>query len=119
MRNEGSVKLLEIHINHNLGFGYHVNQLCKKASKKRHSLARITKYMDINKQRMLMKAFVSLQLSQCLLIWMFHSRKMENRKNKINKIALNLVYQDSHNLPFQELLAKFKSVSVHQKTFSR
>ena len=38
-----------IHLNNNLNFHYHANQLCKKASKKLHALARIAKYMDINK----------------------------------------------------------------------
>ena len=46
---------------------------------------------------------------------MFHSRKMENRINSIHKIALKLVYQDTHELTFQELLAKGKSANVHQK----
>ena len=67
-KNEDSVKLLGIHLNNDLNFDYHVNQLCKKASKKLHALARIAKYMEINKQRMLMKAFVSSQFSYCPLI---------------------------------------------------
>ena len=48
---------------------------------------------------------------------MFHSRKMEYRINSIHKRALKLVYQDSPDFTFQELLAKDKSVSVHQKNF--
>ena len=48
MRNEDSVKLLGIHNNNNLNFDYHVNHLCKKASKKLHALAGIAKYMDIS-----------------------------------------------------------------------
>ena len=46
---------------------------------------------------------------------MFHNRRMEHRINSIHKIALKLVYQDTHELTFQELLAKGKSASVHQK----
>ena len=116
IRNEDNAKLLGIHFNNNLNFDYHVNQLCKKASKKLHAFARIAKYMDINKRRMLMKAFVSSQFSYCLLIWMFHSRKIEHRINNIHKRALKLVYQDSPDLTFQELLAKYKSIKVHQKS---
>ena len=41
---------------------------------------------------------------------------MEHRINSIHKRALKLVYQDSSDLTFQELLAKDKSVSVHQKS---
>ena len=97
IKNENSVKLLGIHLNNDLNFDYHVNQLCKKVGKKLHTLARIAKYMDINKRTMLMKAFVSSQFSYCPLIWMFHSRKMEHRINSIHKRALKLVYQDSKN----------------------
>ena len=118
IRNEDSVKLLGIHFNNNLNFDYHVNQLCKKASKKLHALARIAKYMNINKRRMLMKAFVFSHFSYCSLVWMFNSRKMEHRINNIHKRDLKLVYQDSPDLTFLEFLAKDKSVGVHQKTFS-
>ena len=59
IRNENGVKLLEIHINNNLNLDHHVNQLCKKTNKKLHALARIAKYIDINKQRMIMKTFIS------------------------------------------------------------
>ena len=34
IKNEDSVKLLGIYLNNDLNFDYHVNQLCKKASKK-------------------------------------------------------------------------------------
>ena len=59
IRNEDSVKHLGILINNDLNFDYLFKQLCWKASKKLHSLARIAKCMSINKQIMLMKAFVS------------------------------------------------------------
>ena len=80
-----------------------------------YALARIAKYMDIKKRRMLMKDFVSTQYSNCPLIWMLHSRKMEHRINSIHKRALKLNYQNFHDPIFQELLTKDKSVSVDQK----
>ena len=81
----------------NLNFDYHVNQLCKKASKKRHALARIAEYMNINKRRMFMKAFVSSQFSNCPLI-MIYSRKMEHRINSIHMRDLKFVFDDSRDL---------------------
>ena len=39
---------------------------------------------------------------------------MENRVSKIRERALRLVYDDSRNLPFEELLFKGNSVSIHQ-----
>ena len=51
--NESTVRLLGIHIHNRLNFDYHVSQLCKKASKKLHALARIFKYVETSKRRLL------------------------------------------------------------------
>ena len=57
---------------------------CKKASQKLHALARISHYMDLNKRRNLMKAFITSQFSYCPLIWMFHSRSLNNKVNRMH-----------------------------------
>ena len=89
------------------------SNLCKKASQKLHALARISHYKDLNKRRDLMKAFITSQFSYCPLIWMFHSRSLNNKINRIHERALRLVYQN--NLSFSELLDLDNSVTVHQK----
>ena len=61
-----------------------MNQICNTASKKIYALSRVCKYMDQNKPRMLMKAFMNLQFSNCPLVWMFHSTDTENGVNKIH-----------------------------------
>ena len=66
-------KLLGISIDTTLSFGHHIISLCKKASRKLHVLARITDYMDCEKQRFLMKAFLTSQFNYCPLILMFHN----------------------------------------------
>ena len=86
---------LGFHIDGRLDFDHHVSQICRKASKKLHALSRISKCMDINKRRMLMKALIILQFSYCPLVWMFHSRNTENRVNKIHERVLRFVYGDS------------------------
>ena len=47
---------------------------------------------------------------------MFHGRKIKHRTNSILKGDLKLVYEDSYDLTFRELLATDKSVSIYQKT---
>ena len=59
-----------------------------------------------------MKAFITSQFSYCPLIWMFHSRNLNNKINRIHERALRLVYQN--NLSFSELLEIDNSVTVHQ-----
>ena len=62
-----------------------------------------------------MKAFITSQFSYCPLIWMFHSRNLNNKINRIHERALRLVYQN--NLSFSELLDLDNSVTVHKKKF--
>ena len=114
INNSNEEKLLGIKIDTKLSLENHVSSLCKKASQKLHALARIVNYMDLSKRKSLMKAFVTSQFNYCPLIWMFHSRELNNRINRIHERALRLVYQDN-SLSFAELLQKDNSVIIHQR----
>ena len=67
-------KLLGVHIDSELAFEYHVSKLCQKASNKPYALAHISPYMDRDKLRNLMRAFIYSQFQYFPLIWMFNSR---------------------------------------------
>ena len=98
------VKLLGVNFEGRLYFDYHVNTLLKKAKKKYHALARVCNYMDTKKRRVLMKAFTTSQFCYCPLVWMFHSRTLNNRINKIHERALRLVCKNETFLSFDDLL---------------
>ena len=102
IKNSTEEKLLGVKLDSNFSFENHVISLCKKASQKLHALARISHYMDLNKRRNLMKYFITSQFSYCPLIWMFHSRSLNNKINRIHERALRLVYQN--NLSFLTFL---------------
>ena len=106
--------LLGILIDSELSFDQHISSICSKASKKLHALGRIASFMSFNKRRTLMKAFIESQFNYCPLIWMFHSRTMNNKINRIHERALRLVYSD-HVSSFDELLKKDRSVSIHHR----
>ena len=89
-------KLLGISIDTTLFFEHHITSLCKKASQKLHALARISHYIDFEKRRSLMKAFVISQFNYCPLIWMFHNRALNNRINMMHERAFRLVYQNKN-----------------------
>ena len=61
-----------------------------------------------------MKAFIESQFNYCPLIWMFHSKTMNNKINRIHERALGLVYSD-HVSSFDELLEKDRSFSIHHR----
>ena len=106
--------LFGILIDSELSFDQHISSICSKASKKLHALGRIASFMSFNKRRTLMKAFIESQFNYCPLIWMFHSRTMNNKINRIHERALRLVYSD-HVSSFDELLKKDRSFSIHHR----
>ena len=90
----------------------HVTHLCMKASQKLHALARVSHYMNFEKKRTIMNAFIISQLGYCPLAWMFHSRKLNCRINRIHERALRIVYDDE-NKTFEELLRMDNSFKIH------
>ena len=91
---EKIVKLLRIKIDNLLTFSDHISSICKKVSLKLHALARVSWFMDQDKLRLLLKAFIESQFSYCSLVWMFHSRVLNNRIN-LHERALRFVYKDN------------------------
>ena len=107
--------LLGITINHELKCDDHVNYLCKKASLKLNPLARIARFMNISKKRIIMKSFIESQFGYCPLIWMLHSRGLNNKINCIHERALKITCNDKSS-SYSELLTKDRSVTIHHKT---
>ena len=61
-----------------------------------------------------MKAFIESKFNYCPLVWMFHSRTMNNKINRIHERALSLFYSDDIS-SFNELLKKDQSFSIHHR----
>ena len=114
IENQHSAKLLGINIDNKLTFDKHVSNLCFKASQKLHALARIRNFMSIKQSKILMKTFILSHFGYCPLIWMMHSRTLNNRINKIHERALRLVYKDDVS-SFSDLLKKDNSFTIHER----
>ena len=107
-------KLLELQVDSDLTFDEHISSICNKVAKKINVLSRLVNYMSLDKRRMVMKAFIESQFNYCPLIWMFHSRTLNNKINRLHERALRIVYSD-YKSSFCELLEKDKSFSIHHK----
>ena len=86
----------------------------KRLAKTYHARVRIVIHMDLSKRKCLLKAFLTSQFNYCPLMWMFHSRELNNRINRIHERPLRFGYQDN-SLPSAELLANDNSVTIHQR----
>ena len=69
---------------------------------------------NIQKRRTNIKSFVTSQFSYCLLIWMFHSRRLNSEVNSIHERALRITYQDKTST-FKKLRNKTTPVSIHHR----
>ena len=112
IKNKQNEKLLGITIDSKLSFDKNIQQICSRASAKLKALARIAPFMNITKRKILMNAFFNAQFSYCPLTWMFHSRKLNNKINKLHERCLRIVYNNNSS-SYEELLETDNSISVH------
>ena len=69
---------------------------------------RVSKYMCTERLVVIMKAFIESQFNYCPLVWMFHSKKLQNRLDKLHERALRVAYKDDIS-SFEDLLKKDNS----------
>ena len=65
-----------------------------------------------------MNSFITSQFGYCPLVWMFHSRELNNRINRIHERSLRIVYNDKQST-FHELLMRDNSVTIHQNNIRK
>ena len=105
--------LLGINIDSHLNFKEHVESLCKKASQKINALYRLASSMNFEQRRLVMNSFVI-----CPVVWMFHSRNLNARINRVHERASRVEYKD-FDLSFEELLRKDSFTTSHQRNLQK
>ena len=101
-------------IDTNLTVNNHIQNICKQAGNKLNALARIAKFLDKSKRKLLMNSFVISQFNYCPIIWMYCQGQCNNSINRIHERALRIAYND-YISPFVSLLEKDDSVTIHQR----
>ena len=104
-------ELLGLDIDRNLNFSEHVSSLSRKADNKLSVLAKLSNFKQ---RRILLKTFIESQFGYCPLIWMFHSRRVNNKINHLHERSLRIVYKDNYS-SYVDLLVKDKSFTIHQR----
>ena len=110
--------LLGLKIDKKLKFDVHLSALCKKIGQKISALARLIHIVPFERKKTLMNTFIESQFAYCPLIWMFCSRSINNRINRLHERALRIVYND-YISSFDTLLSKDGSVSIHHRNVQR
>ena len=88
---DNEVKLLGITVDNSYKFDTHINNICTKANQKLSVLSKMRNILNF-KQRIIiiLKSFSESQFKYCPLIWMFYSRKANNKINKIHERTLRI-----------------------------
>ena len=110
--NSKQEKVLGIIIDNELSFNEHVAKLCNKVSQKLHALTRVAQFMTMETRHII--TFIQSQFGYCPLVWMFCSRRLNNRINRIHESSLRVVYND-YNSTFTELLDRDGSYTIHER----
>ena len=105
-------------VDHQLNFNEHVPSLCKKASQKLNALSRISCCMTFDQRRLILNSFIKSHFSYCPIVWMFHSRKLNERINHIHERTLRIVYKD-FNSSFQDLLMEDNPLNIHLRKLQK
>ena len=70
--------------------------------------------MKLGKKRMLTNVFFNSQFNYCPVIWMCHSRALNNKINRLHERCLRIICNDK-TYTFKELLEKDNSVLKHYR----
>ena len=114
IENNTCEKLLGVKVDNKLNLSEYLDGIIKKASRKVSALSRMFPVMDLTKRRLLMNSFFSPQLSYCPLIWMCHSRTVNNKINKLHERCVRIICNDKKS-SFKKLLEIDKSAPIYIK----
>ena len=104
--------MLGFNIDSKLIFDCHVKHLRNKANKKLKAFALFTSHMSLEKKKIVMNSSFNAQFNYCLLIWMLHSRKNNNKIKHLHERHLGVIYSEkSHLLK----ISSENSVFIHHK----
>ena len=100
-----------------LNFNEHASSLCKKPSQEQNTLSRMCG-MTFIQRRLVLKSFIRSYFPYCLVLSMFHSRKLNKRINHIHGRALKMVCKDFKS-SFQELFIENNSFNIHIRNLKK
>ena len=118
IRENKEVELLGVTIDNQLSFSTHLNSKIKKANSKLITIARYQHFLTFRQKKIALSSFVHCHFSYAPLVWMFHSREINNRINRVHKKALRILYNDNES-SFEVLLKRDEGFTVHERNLQK
>ena len=108
------VNLLGVIIDSKLTFREYLYNKIKKANSKLAVIKRNRNYLSFEQKKIVLSSFVHSQFSYAPLAWMFYSRELNNKINRVHRRALRILYEDEEG-GFEELLEQDGGYTVHER----
>ena len=115
---QNKVDLLGIELDNELTFSDYLNKQIGKANSKLYSIIRFKSFLNFNQKKVLLSSFVHSHFRYSPLVWMFQSRKINSKIDKVHKKALRLLYDDDEST-FEELLKRDEGFTVHETNIQK
>ena len=109
--NSTEVKLLGVTLDSQLNFKSLATALCVKANRKVSAFARVAKYIDIQKAKLLYQSFIASTFKYCPLIWMFCGKAANDNIDRV-RIVFSTPKRLAHFFPFKDSIPKLLRSSV-------
>ena len=114
IRESNYVKLLGTAIDADLKFDKYFRKLCSKPNIRLTTVSVIEKLLSFTESRTRFETFVNSQFQYCATFWMFHSRRTNNKINRLPERTLIIVY-DYDVSTFDQLLEMDISFCIHHR----
>ena len=79
------MKLLGVNIENRLKFDRHICNISLEGNIKLGAIAGLSRFLLLENQLTLLKAFIKYQLKYCLLVWMFHGSQKTHKNTRLKQ----------------------------------
>ena len=111
-------KLLGIIIDKDLNFQSHTRLIIKTDNQKLSALIRVALLMTDFNKKVIFNPFIKGQFNYCPLLWMFSTRAVNHKINRLHERGLRALLNDETST-FNDMLPKSKDTTIHVKNIQK
>ena len=115
---EAEQKVLGIIIEKDLNFQSHTKSIIKTANQKLSSLIRVAPFMTDFNKKVIFNSFFKGQFNYCPLLWMFSTRKVNHKINRLHERGSRALLNDETST-FNDMLLKSNDTTIHVKNIQK
>jgi len=106
--------LLGVLVDRDLSFKSHLHAKIKKANSKIAMIKRNQHFLTFQQRKIVLSSFVHCHFNHAPLAWMFQSRGINNKINRVQERALRILYCDEQS-SYEDLLKRDDGFTVHER----